>query len=524
MNYHARLVKLGLDTSPIVASRLINDYVSSRTSGSVSHAHQLFDQVPVKDAVLWNSIISAYAQCGHSHTALKLFSQMFHQSHPNYKPDHFVYATVARACGCSRGTYLQLGRTAHACILKSGFMPNYVIVETAFLDMYSKCRSADCARKVFDEMLLRNLVTWNVMIAAYVQNEMEIDGLELFYRMKCREFFLPDDFTVASVLTGCARTEDIHLGCVYNGLVEEARALWEKMPERNVVSWTSMISGYVKNGMPQEGLNLLAKMHANQDKPRVDGNCLTFVSGLQACSYLTDFERGKQIHAKLIRMLGNADTSNVIVGTALVDMYSKSSNLNYARTVFDRMLEKNVAAWTSIITGYAVHGLGSHALEIFHQMMGMGIQPNEVTFVSILTACSHSGLVEEGLHCFMLMRLKYNAVLQEDHYTCLIDMLGRVGRLEEAWSLVEELEDGMTYSETVFGAMLGACHLHENMELGRRVALKMLEKKMQVSTTYVTLSNVYAALGMWNEAYAVRRNFRIEVDVGRKPGLSRICM
>ncbi|XP_057950094.1 pentatricopeptide repeat-containing protein At2g13600-like isoform X2 [Malania oleifera] len=388
---------------------------------------------------------------------------------------------------CAKLSLLRVGRQVHGLLIALTYsIGNFYLLEeygaiigSTLIDMYFKCNSVGEARRVFDNWFPSpHVFHWNSVIA----------------------------------------------GCVYNGLVEEARALWEKMPERNVVSWTSMISGYVKNGMPQEGLNLLAKMHANQDKPRVDGNCLTFVSGLQACSYLTDFERGKQIHAKLIRMLGNADTSNVIVGTALVDMYSKSSNLNYARTVFDRMLEKNVAAWTSIITGYAVHGLGSHALEIFHQMMGMGIQPNEVTFVSILTACSHSGLVEEGLHCFMLMRLKYNAVLQEDHYTCLIDMLGRVGRLEEAWSLVEELEDGMTYSETVFGAMLGACHLHENMELGRRVALKMLEKKMQVSTTYVTLSNVYAALGMWNEAYAVRRNFRIEVDVGRKPGLSRICM
>lgn len=252
---------------------------------------------------------------------------------------------------------------------------------------------------------------------------------------------------------------------------------------------------------------------------------MTFVVGLEACSHLTDFGRGKQIHAKIIRTLIYADTSNVIIGTALVDMYSKSGYMHYAQGVFDMMLEKNVVAWTSIIMGYAVNGLGPQGLDTFKQMISTGVQPNEVTFVSVLTACSHCGLVDEGLYYFKLMREKYKLVAREDHYTCLIDMLGRVGRLEDAWNLVKEIDDkniGSFSVGTVWDALLGACHLHGNVELGSIVGKKLLEDKKQGSTTYVTLSNVYAAAQMWNEAHDVRESWRNKGDAALEPGLSRI--
>ncbi|KAA8546307.1 hypothetical protein F0562_002954 [Nyssa sinensis] len=693
MNRHAWLIKLGLDTNPAIATRLINDYTSSQTPSSLRIGRQLFDQVPYKDTVLWTSLISAYTRCNHPRKALQLFSLMLRQPDPpTYQPNHFIFATVARAIASSP-EYLQLGRAVHARTVKSGFVPNSVVLETALLDMYSKCCVADCGRKVFDEMPHRNLVAWNAMIAGYVQNGIEIRGLDLFYRMKCLELYVPDEFTVATVLAGCAWTQNLILGmqvhgyivvsgfesnCVnpvsnmyfqcgevssaerllngmegdsisklikirgyvfnqryrdavdyvatennvaeifevdytmfvplltasaklsllnvgkqvhglliswtnfygnfnffeedvviigstltdmynkcgsigearkvfdtwlptphishwnsmisgylYNNLIEDARTLLEEMPEKNVVSWTSMVSGYVQNGMPQEGLNLLVRMYSNEDGLRVEGNCLTFVAGLAACSYLIDLEKGKQLHAKLIRTLTNADISNVAVGTALVDLYTKSGYLKYAQTVFDFMLQKNVVTWTSIIMGYAVHGFGFQALEIFQQMMEMGVEPNDVTFVSVLTACSHCGLVDEGLQYFNLMREKYRLIPKEDHYTCLIDMLGRVGRLEEALTLLEEIEDremskGCS-SGTTWTAMLGACQLHGNVEMGRRVAKKILENKKEVSTTYITLSNVYAAAGMWNEAYRVRESWRREGDVNGEPGLSRIC-
>ncbi|KAF5207634.1 Pentatricopeptide repeat [Thalictrum thalictroides] len=687
MNSHARLLKLGLDTNPITATKLLNAYVSSNTHfpNSLTYAYQLFEQVPHKDTTLWTSIISAFNRAGNSYKALHLFSQMFHQMQPN----HFVYATVARACGSSV-THLQLGKTVHSLVIKTGFLSN-VVLETSLLDMYGKCGLVEFSRKLFDEMPGRNIVSWNAMIAAYVSNGWEVDGIELFYQMKCKEFESPDEFAFDTVLSGCAGVQDLKLGMqlhagvliagfekecasaicnmylrcaevsaaerilwergenalleiimikgyvyngrhldairfiastkdsirmvtndlsvvvsvltacadlsllrigrqvhgviitllglhshfqsvdsvtvilsalidmyckcssigeaqrvfdnqnppqdishwnamitgyINNGLLNDAIQCFIQMPERNVVSWTAMISGYVDNSLPHEGLQLLAEMYCNKVGIVVQGNCVTFAVALEAAGLLTALEPGKQIHAKLIQTTVKADTHNVIVGTALVDMYSKSGNLIYAKTVFSRMMEKNVVSWTSMITGYATHGLGFQALDLFQQMTAIGVVPNEVTFISVLTSCSHCGLVEEGMKYFKLMTDEYGIVPRSDHYACLVDLLGRAGKLTESFKLLQKIEEEETSSElyggAIWGALLGACTLHGHVELGHMVAVKMLEKKQQVAETYIALSNIYAAAGMWDEAFKVREMWgKRSGDLG-KPGQSRI--
>lgn len=696
MNRHARLIKLGLDTNPFYASKLIAEYASSSpTRNSLSHTHRVFDQVPfnIKDTALWASLISAYSRSHQPHKALHLFSHMLRESQasPDAQPNSYVFTSVARAIA-SAPEQLYLGQTLHAHVIKSGNIPQNVVVDTAFVDMYAKCGVVKCAYKLFDEMPRRNSVTWNAMISGYIQNGMEINGFELFSKMKGREFYAPDQFTVATMLSGSAGLRDLMLGkqihgfavvsgfesnclnaiatmyfhcgdvgsgekildgiggyvfvmlikirgyvsnaryhdalkCIssadnsieilchdytvivpllsactklsvlrvgkqlhgllitlaescfefnlshedgsiigcslidmyskcgdvcearkvydhllpqhvshgnsmisgyiYNGLIGDARALLEVMPEKNVVSWTSMMTGYTQCGKPHEGLSLLAKMYCGNEGLMVNGNCLTFVVCLEACSYLTDLEKGKEIHAKVVRTLVSADINNVIVGAALIDMYSKSGKLDYAQTVFDLMADKNVVAWTSIIMGYAVHGLGFDALKIFLQMIGMGIEPNEVTFIAVLTACSHCGLVDKGLQYFQMMK-NYGLIPREDHQTCLIDMLGRFGRLDEAFNLLEETEDaescGESSSGTAWAALLGACHLHGNVKLGERVAKKMLMNTNQISTTHINLSNVYAAAGLWDEAYAVRECWRKEGNVNGDPGFSSISM
>ncbi|MCE3215003.1 hypothetical protein HAX54_000521 [Datura stramonium] len=693
MSRHAWFIKVGLDTTPVCATNLIADYVSSGVPNFLSIAHKVFDQVPLKDTPLWTSLISAYARSNHPHKALQLFSRMLHQSqsNPDARPNHFVFTAVARAIA-SAPQHLTLGQTLHAHIIKSGFLPGNIIVETAFLDWYSKCGLVECARTLFEEMRSRNLVTWNAIISGYVQNGQESQGLELFYRLKCREFYVPDEYSIATVLSGCGYVQDLLLGMqvhgyafvsgfesscrnslanmyfycsrvasaervfvgserdlvsklvkirgyvfnhmyadavkyilsmenavemlvmdqtvfvpllstcakmhllnagkqvhglfitlvdshntadllkesraiigsalidmyskcsdigkglkvfeswlperhvplwnsllsgyINNGLIEDAKALFEDMPEKTIVSWTSMMTGYVQTDLPQEGLNLLAKMYTGEEGARLEGNCLTFVVALEACSHLTDLDRGKQIHAKIIRALLDAD-GNVAVGTALVNMYSKSGNLCYTLRLFDAMEEKNVVSWTSAIMGSAVHGFAFQALELFQRMVNMGINPNEVTFTAVLTACSHCGLVDEGMQYFMQMRKRYGLTPVKEHYTCLIDLLGRNGRLEEAWHLVEGMEekhlsDGCS-TGAIWAALLGACQLYENVEIGKKVAEKMMEMEKQISTASVALSNVYAAAGMWNEVYRVRESWRRKGHADGEPGLSRIC-
>ncbi|KAI5679985.1 hypothetical protein M9H77_01212 [Catharanthus roseus] len=699
MNRHAWLIKLGLDAAAVHASKLIAEYASSSTGSSLSQVYRVFEQVPfhLRDTALWASIISVYSRSHQPHKALHIFSDMLRQ-HRNgssvisSRPNSYVFTSVARAIAAAP-EQVRLGRTLHARLIKEGLISGDVFVGTAFVDMYAKCAAIDCAQKVFDEMRDRNLVTWNAMLSGYVQNGMAKVGLNLFREMTGSEAYLPDEFTVATVLMGCAEVQDLVLGLqihgyaikrgfevnslkpianmyfycgevdcgekvldgidgdllfilikirgygfnyrydcalkcisgnkygveilcwdytvivpllhacsklslikagkqlhglfiiladlhsgsnsvedgaytgcalidmyakcgdvgaarkvydrwmfgkdvshgnamisgyIYNGLIEDARNLFGTMPQKDVISWTSMMVGYVQSGRPIEGLHLLAIMHCHTEGFMVCGNSLTFVVGLEACSYLADLEKGKQIHAKIVRKLTNADIYNVVVGTALVDMYSKSGKLQYAQKVFDSMLEKNVVAWTSIITGYAVHGFCFYAIKMFQQMIETGIHPNEVTFTAVLTACSHGGLVVEGLQYFKMMMRKYNIIPREDHYTCLIDMLGRFGRLDEALDLLAEVEETGTSrgcsTNTAWAALLGACHIHGNVELGEMVAKKVLEYGKQVSSMQIALSNVYAASGMWKEAYSVRQNWRKEEDITGEPGLSCISM
>ncbi|XP_071937596.1 pentatricopeptide repeat-containing protein At3g22690-like [Coffea arabica] len=655
MNRHAGLIKLGLDSNPIHASKLIAEYARFPSPSSLSHAHRVFDQVPfyLQDTPLWASLISLYSRSHQPHNALHLFFHMLRppQAASNALPNTYVFASVARAIA-SAPEQLSLGQTLHAHVIKSGFLPQDVVVETALVDMYAKCGVVTCAYKLFDEMPRRNLVTWNAMISGYIQNGMDlmlgeqmhgfaiVSGFELnclnaiaTMYFHCGEvgsaekvldgiggdFFVTlikirgyvsnakyrdalncissanngimilrqDHKVIVPLLTACARLcllrvgKQLHglistlvescfqfnlsyedgaiIGCalidmyskcgdvcearkvfdhllpqnvshgnsmmsgyIYNELIGDARALLEILPEKNVVSWTTMMTGYVQSGKPKECLSLLAEMYCS--KEGLIGNCLTFVVSLEACSYLTDLENGKQIHAKVVRTLVSAATNNVVIGTALIDMYSKSGNLNYAQTVFDLMVEKNVVAWTSIIMGHAVHGNGFDALKLFHQMIGMGVEPNEVTFVAVLTACSHCGLVDNGLQYFKMMK-KYGLVPREDHQTCVIDMLGRFGRLDEAFYLLEEIEDTDSNCESSYGtawaALLGASQLHGNIKLGERIAKRMVNRN-QTSTAHVTLSNAYAAAGLWDEAYGVRESWRREGDVNGEPGFSSI--
>ncbi|CAI9107451.1 OLC1v1006802C1 [Oldenlandia corymbosa var. corymbosa] len=690
MNRHARLIKLGLQTNPCYASKLIAEYAFFPTSHSLNHAHRIFKEVPsdLRDTALWASLISAYSRSEQPNNALHLFSHLLGQPQAsrNAEPNAYVFTSVARAIA-SAPEHLPFGQSVHGMIIKRGYTPRDVFVETALVDMYVKCGMMECALKLFDEMPYRNSVSWNVMIFGYIQNAEESKGFGLFLKMRYLEFCAPDQFTVATLLSGCAGVQDLAwgmqlhavaivsgfeincgdaiatmyfncglvcsgekilegrrsddsvaklikirgfisnlryqdalncissarnsflilcrdhtvivpilaacaklsllkvgkqlhgllitslqslletspsedgdiIGCalidmyskcgvvgdarkvfddvlprsvshgnsmiscyVCNGLLEDARNLLEKMPEKNVVSWTTMMTGYVRSGKPRECLNMMAKMYCS----KVDGNCVTFAVGLEACSDLPDLELGKLLHAKIVRTLINADATNVVIGTSLVDMYCKSGKLNYAQTVFDLMEDKNIVAWTSVIMGYAVHGFGSRSLELFQELIETGTKPNEVTFIAVLTACSHCGLVDEGLEYFRMIK-KYGLIPNEDHQTCLIDMLGRSGRLEDAFHMLEEHEDTETNGESccpaAWGALLGACHLHGNVKLSERVAEKMLVHTDQMSTTHIALSNVYAAAGLWNEAYKIRENWRRGALKG-DPGLSSISM
>ncbi|PIA36013.1 hypothetical protein AQUCO_03400126v1 [Aquilegia coerulea] len=478
MQVHAGVMIAGFEEE--CAFAICNMYLRC---GEVSAAENILRERG-ENALLKIMMIKGYVYNGRHHDALRLIAST-NNSIRMVINDLSVVVSVLTAC--ADVSLLRIGRQIHGVIIPLlGLHSNFqsedavTVILSALIDMYCKCSSIGEAQRVFDNQTPPQDVShWNAMITGYINN----------------------------------------------GLLNDAIWCFIQVPERNVVSWTAMISGYVDYSLPHEGLQLLAEMYSNKDGIVVQGNCVTFAVALEAASLLTALESGKQIHAKLIRMAVKADTHNVIVGTALLDMYSKSGNLIYAQTVFVRMMEKNVVSWTSMITGYATHGLGFQALDLFQQMMAIGIEPNEVTFVSVLTSCSHCGLVEEGMKYFKLMTDKYKIVPRSDHYACVVDLLGRAGKLTESFKLLEKIEEEETSSEVyggaIWGALLGACTLYGNVELGNMVAVKMLEKKQQVAETCIALSNIYAAAGMWDEAFKVREIWGKSSDVG-KPGQSRI--
>ncbi|KAM0944992.1 putative tetratricopeptide-like helical domain superfamily [Dioscorea sansibarensis] len=676
MRSHARLLKLGLDRDPITVTQLLQSYAGTGTgTASLAAARRLFDETPfpARDPPLWTSIISAYANSHHPLPALQLFSLMPH-------PNPFAAASAARAAAAISNPLLS--RSLHALFLTGGLLHPNVVFQTSIVNMYAKSGDLDSSRKVFDEMLERNVVTWNSLISGYANAGKGALALEIFYRMRCVETeAAADGFTISSALTACAGLGDrqsgvqvhafsvvagfgcdsavlnslanmyfrcgdiggaeraiedieeeeedgsvvlklivikgyvfnelyedalrsIHIGNVFvkmtvvdpsvvgsiltacshlrflhlgrqihglivttgiygmnhvvvdcalmdlyskcsgveqaqvvfdmlsekhtshwnvmitgyihNGLLAKAIEFFYEMPEKNVISWTAMISGYIQSGLPGEGLRLFARLY-NEAKLSIQGNCFTFASALDACSSLTALRLGKQIHAHILKTA----TEHVVVQTGLVDMYSKSGNLNYAQRVFDSTVHKNVITWTSMITGYSAHGLGHQAIEALEQMMSNGFRPNEVTFVAILSACSHCGLVDEGLHYFSLMRNEYGIALTGNHYSCVIDMLVRSGRLEEAWELITVLKEIDEEDGDVWGAMLGGCELHGNVRIGSEVAKMMLDRKQQTPETYVTLANVYASAEMWDEVYKVREESKSH-GVVKEPGQSLV--
>lgn len=521
-------------------------------------------------------MISAYATAGAGRDALELFLRL-KCVESEVGLDEFTVSSTLTAC--AGASDLRFGVQIHGFLVSAGFESDNAVV-SSLANMYFRCREVECAERVMEgreETVTDRLM----MINGYVFNERymeairKIQGSDGFFRV-----LMADNSVAVSIVTSCANLgllsigrkvhgivvvlgecENVAMGsalidmyvkcssigeaqkvlfslnerqvsnwnsmiagCIYCGSLQEARGYFDDMPMKNVISWTAMISGYVQCGLPQEGLQLLSRLY--REEGLIRGNCYTFASALDACSNLAALDVGKQVHAQALKTISKDRDNHLVFETALVDMYSKSGSLTYARRVFDEMGEKNVVSWTSMITGYASYGDGLEAIRVLEEMMCIGFKPNEITFVAILNACSHSGMVNQGIHYFNLIRGKYGISPRGDHYACLVDMLGRAGELEEAWNLVEEINDEIldgVDGPAILGALLAGCRMHGNVEIGSKVADAMIRRKKQTSDAYVTMSNVYASSGMWDEVYRVREEWKKQVGV-KVPGFSEILV
>ncbi|XP_015879791.3 pentatricopeptide repeat-containing protein At5g15340, mitochondrial [Ziziphus jujuba] len=492
-------------------------------------------------------------------------------------PSHTVIASLSchqlrsflRAC--ARRSSLDVGKKFHAVLITSGLAASRdTFLCNALLHFYALCGSPPCAYKVFDEIpnSHKDTVDWTTLMSCCARHRMPANGLHLFIEMR-REGVIVDDVALICVFNSCARLSNVDvglqghgiskkMGCGSNikvcnavmdmyvkcGLLGEAkrvfeemeersivswtvildgtvnlesigsgRVLFDSMPERNEVAWTIMVVGYIGNGFTHEGFSLLREM--------VFGcgfmlNYVTLCSLLSACARSGDVMMGRWVHAYALKTMGKE--MDIMVDTALVDMYAKCGRMNTAFKVFEHMPLRNVVAWNALVSGLAVHGMGKLILDIFPQMVKEA-EPDDLTFTSLLSACSHSGLVEEGFHYFHNLELLYGITPKIEHYACMVDLLGRAGRLEEAWVLIKKMP--MPPNEVVLGSLLGSCCVHGKLDLGEYVLHELLRLDPYSTECHVLLSNMYALEGKKEKARSLRHALK-KRGIRKVPGMSSI--
>ncbi|XP_010265006.1 PREDICTED: putative pentatricopeptide repeat-containing protein At3g23330 [Nelumbo nucifera] len=377
----------------------------------------------------------------------------------------------------------------------------------------------ESVRKVFDRMPNRDLVSWNTLIAGNAQNGMYGEALRMVRKMGIADL-KPDSFTLSSILPIFADYVDVYKGKEIHGYairhgfdsdvfigsslidmyakcnrVDDSRWIFSLLPQRDAISWNSIIAGCVQNGLFDEGLKLFRQMLMSKVKPRH----VTFSSIMPACAHLTTLNLGKQLHGYIIRA-GFDD--NIFISSSLVDMYAKCGNIRIARWVFDKMASPDMVSWTAMIMGYALHGHARDALSMFRQMEEENVKPNYVAFVAALTACSHAGLVDEAWKLFHSMIHDYKITPGLEHYAAVADLLGRAGRLEEAYMFISGMHIEPTGS--VWSTLLAACRVHKKIELAEKVAGKIFEIDPENMGSYILMSNIYSAAGRWSDAAKLR--------------------
>ncbi|KAJ7545313.1 hypothetical protein O6H91_09G114700 [Diphasiastrum complanatum] len=500
----AAIVKGGYEEQVVVGTALINMFSKL---GNLDDARNLFNRMPHRNVVSWNAMIAALARNGHGKEALDLFDTM---QHNGLRPDHITFVSALDACAGQAA--LEKGQEIHSAILDSGY-EGQVNVGTALVHMYGKCGNLEEARSVFARMPQRNLVTWNAMIAACSQNGHCKEALELLNQMDC-DGIAPNQITYLCALDACASlavldegqkihasiSEDGYEGevAVANALInmygkcenlDAARSVFNRMPNRDVVSWNAMITACSQNGHGKVALEYFYQMQLHGISP----DRVTYICALDAASSIAALDKGQEIHSAILR---EGYEGQVIFGNALVSMYGKCGSLEDARIVFNQMPQRDVISWNSMIAVFAQNGHGEEALDAFDQMQRDGFEPDHVTFLSVLAACSHTGRVDDAARFFESMSKDHGVSQKLAHYMCLIDILGRAGHLDDAEKLINNMP--FESEARVWLNLLGACRVHGDVERGIRAASHVFAMDPENPTPYVLLSNLIASAGMCN--------------------------
>lgn len=558
---HGHMIRAGLMADRFPASRVLT-FCALSDNGDMGYARRVFSQIYDRNVYIWNTMIRGFFRASSPEFGFDVFCEMI-RGRVEVDGRTFVFALKA----CEQFLDPLWGEFVHSLLLKSGFAIE-LLVRNGLMHFYVKFGLLGAARLVFDESFDRDVVTWTTMIDGYSQNNMADEALKLFYHMLFANVEA-NEVTMITVLSACSQIGILVLGrCVHqyieanipnlslnllnalvdmhvkcgsldiawdtfnameykdvftwttmingyakSGKMEIAKQLFDLMPERNVVSWNAMITGYSQLDQPKIALDMFNEMKQSGMRPSED----TLVTVLSVCSHLGRLDLGARIYDDYIGQMKIKFSLPVM--NASIDMYGRCGNVDKAHELFCQMPKRDLVSWNCMIAVFAAHGYGMEAIHVFENMIFARMSPDDITFVGLLSACSRSGLVSEGRNYFENMERVYSIKPKVKHYSCMIDLLGRVGLLEEAYELITKMPT--VPDKASWGALLNACKIHGYIDIAKRAGEKLIELDPNDSGIYVLLASVCAAGKRWDDVKMVRNMMRLN-RIKKNPGCSLI--
>ena len=523
---HNYALQLGIISDIAVATTIVSMYAKC---GELKKAKELFLSLEGRDSVAWSAFISALVQAGYPGEALSIFQEMQHEG---LKPDKGTLTSLVSACAEISNS--RLGKSVHCCVIKAD-MESDISTVTTLVSMYTRCELSTYAMRLFNRMHYMDVVAWNNLINGFSKYGDLHLALEMFHRLQLSGI-QPDRGTMVGLVSACTLLDDLDLGICFHGTIEKrgfesdihvkvalidmyakcgslcsAEKLFNLTKHiKDEVSWNVMIAGYLHNRCADEAISTFNQMKLEDVRP----NLVTFVTIFPVLSYLSPLREATAFHACIIRM---GFISCTFVGNSLIDMYAKSGQLSYSEKCFHEMENKDTISWNAMLSGYAMHGQGDRALALFSLMQETHVHVDSVSYLSVLSACRHAGLIEEGRNIFQSMREKHHLDPNMEHYACMIDLFGRAGLFDEALSLINKIPTEP--DAQVWGALLGACKIHSNVKLGEVALHHLLKLEPRNAVHHVVLSDIYAQCGRWIDAGKTRSNMN-DHGLKKSPGYS----
>ncbi|PON49462.1 DYW domain containing protein [Parasponia andersonii] len=490
----------------LVATPIMTMYAKCE---QIEKAKELFGKLQGKDLIALSALISAFLQSGYSEEALSLFRD---SQNENLKPDGIALSSVLSAC--AELSLLKLGKSIHCYAVKAN-IDSEISTGTALVSMYAKCGYFTPALILFNRMPAKDVITWNALINAYTHIGEPYHALEMFCKLQLSGI-QQDAGTIVGLVPACTILNDLDRGaCIHGKVIKDglesdnqvknsligmyakcgslssADFLFGTQMMKDEVSWNVIIAGYAQSGHAKEAISAFHQMIGENLRP----NSITFASIMPAVAYLSALREGMSFHGCILKM---GILSNTLVRNSLIDMYAKCGRLDFSEKCFSEMEQKDTVSWNAMVAGYAVHGRGDCAVSLFSLMQESNVQVDNVSFISVLSACRHAGLAKEGKKIFQSMIEKHGLEPNLEHYACMVDLLGRAGLFDEAVSLINTMP--VEPDAGVWGALLGACRMHSNVELGEVALDHLIKLEPDNLTNYIVLSNIYSQSRRWCDA------------------------